>query len=63
MSNVPADARDFLTSLHAMTDTPAECVCYLASGKTDRDMLILAAAESPLPTWYPSGRSYRGGSM
>jgi hypothetical protein len=32
---------------------------YLYTGK-DRDTAILAKQEEPLPTWYPTGRTWKG---
>lgn len=67
MSNLPADARNFLAALHAtasldMAGANADTVRFLYT-EDARDTRILDAATAPLPTWYPSGRSYRGMSM
>lgn len=67
MSNITDDARNFLAAMHATAcldacGANADTVRYLYT-ENARDARTLADTEGPLPTWYPSGRAFRGGSM
>jgi uncharacterized protein (UPF0335 family) len=63
MSNT-SSARSFQEAQAALASIDAfgldaEIVRYIYTGR-DRDNEILNEQEAPLPTWYPTGRTYRG---